>query len=787
MQKVKSLTLLVMFVIVTPSLLATSVISQAAELFPLEQVRLLDSPFKHAQDLDLAYVRALDPDKLLAPFRREAGLAPVSVSYGNWESSGLDGHMGGHYLSALSLAYASTGEKQYRDRLEDFLGKLLKVQKANGNGYLGGVPNSAAVWNEIAKGNIKADLFSLNDRWVPWYNLHKTYAGLRDAYLIGKSERARTLLIGLGEWTIALTKILSREQIQKMLYAEHGGMNEVLADYYAITGNKKYLDLAVQFSEQRILGPLAQGKDELTGLHANTQIPKVVGFARLAQLTGDSQLQAAADFFWKAVVNERSIAIGGNSVREHFHEKSDFSSMLEEAQGPETCNTYNMLKLTELLYGLNPSAELVNYYERALYNHILSSQHPKTGGLVYFTPIRPQHYRVYSQVEKAMWCCVGSGIENHLKYGRFIYAHDGDDLFVNLFIPSRLTWAAKGVVIRQENRIPDQENTSFHVEKGGRFTLNIRTPYWLGAAPVVRLNGKPVNVAAAGGYLKIDRAWKKGDELAIDLPMKTYTEQLPDGSAYFAVLHGPVVLSAPVDPDPQEKLEFLADDSRMGHVASGALCPLAEAPTFLSETPNFTDKIRRLPGDRLRFAAPDLIGNTDKKLELIPFFRVHDTRYMLYWQQASRDDLQALKARQHEAEQARLQLAARTVDWVAAGQQQPEVEHGFLGADTEAGVHRGRHWRHAHGWFSYRLANPTAEARKLSLTLSREDGGRRFKVIVNGKLLHTIVTQRSDSVGFYDVEIELPKAAQNSAMLEVKLEADPGSVAGGLYEIRLLK
>lgn len=761
--------------------------SEAPSPFPLAQVRLLESPFKAAQDRDLAYLMSLQPERLLAPFLREAGLEPESSPYGNWESSGLDGHIGGHYLTALSLAFASTGEQKYRTRLDQVIGQLYAAQKANGNGYLGGVPGGDTMWQRVAKGEIEADLFSLNQKWVPWYNLHKTYAGLRDAYLLGGNAQALEMLKKLGEWTLSLTQQLSESQIQAMLYTEHGGMNEVFADYYTITGNKKYLALAYAFSEKRILNPLLRHEDALSGLHANTQIPKAVGFARIAQANDDRELRDAAVFFWNTVVKERSVAIGGNSTREHFHDKHDFSSMIDEVQGPETCNTYNMLKLTALLYEMGGEREFVEFYERALYNHILSSQHPDTGGLVYFTPMRPQHYRVYSQVDTAMWCCVGSGLENHLKYGEFIYAQQGDALFVNLFIPSRLEWTEKNVILRQENRIPDEERTRLVFEKGGNLTLNIRIPGWTEGVPEVRINGKRVEVSSSDGYVTITREWRDGDTVTIELPMQTRVEQLPDGSPYFAVLHGPVVLSAPVDPRPNENLQFFADDSRMGHVASGALCPTYDAPMFVTENRDIVEKFKRVPGDKLRFEAPELIGNTLAPLELVPFFRVHDTRYMLYWQLTSKSELKAIKSAQKADETARMKLAEQTVDWVAVGQQQPEAEHDFKGKGTEAGVHRGRHWRHASGWFSYALTNPNGEAQQLRLTLSKEDSGRRFKILLNGYVIDTYTTKHYDAPGFYQLNYPIPETIRDNPVIEFRIEALPNSMAGGLYEVRLLK
>jgi Uncharacterized protein conserved in bacteria len=338
---------------------------------------------------------------------------------------------------------------------------------------------------------VRADLFSLNEYWVPWYNLHKTYAGLRDAWVYTGNEKAKTMLLALADWTWLTLEGLTSTQFDHMLRTEHGGMNEVFVDIAEISGDKKYLKLAQQFSHQAILEPLLNERDELDGLHANTQIPKVVGYQRLAEVADFQTWEDAAAYFWDQVVNNRTVAIGGNSVREHFHPSNNFESMISDIEGPETCNTYNMLKLTKSLYRGNPQAKYVEYYERAIYNHILSSQHPQTGGLVYFTPMRPQHYRMYSQPDTAMWCCVGSGIENHSKYGEFIYAHKGNNLYVNLFIPSELNWAEKNIRISQTNTLPDTDTTTLKINGKGKFTLNLRYPAWVKAGELkLAINGR---------------------------------------------------------------------------------------------------------------------------------------------------------------------------------------------------------------------------------------------------------------------------------------------------------
>ena len=384
--------------------------TEKVELFKLQDVQLKDSPFRDAMLTDLHYMMQLDPNRLLAPFLKEAGLEPKAENYPNWENTGLDGHIAGHYLTALAQMYASTGDEAALDRLKYMLSELRRAQLANDNGYVGGVPGSPELWKEISEGKIKAGSFSLNDRWVPLYNIHKTYAGLRDAYLIAGITEAKQMLIDFTDWMINETKDLSDEQIQEMLISEQGGLNEVFANVYRITGERKYLDLAYRFSQKKLLKPLEKKEDILNGMHANTQIPKVIGYETISEVDKNEDYHKAATYFWNNVVNNRSVAIGGNSVREHFNPVDDFSSMINSVQGPETCNTYNMLKLSEKLFKAEPDEKYSAYYERALYNHILSSQHPGKGGFVYFTPMRPGHYRVYSQPETSFWCCVGSGL-----------------------------------------------------------------------------------------------------------------------------------------------------------------------------------------------------------------------------------------------------------------------------------------------------------------------------------------------------------------------------------------
>ncbi|WP_020654498.1 glycoside hydrolase family 127 protein [Massilia niastensis] len=773
------------------SLMVASAWAQAAALFPLADVRLKPGPFLDAQATDLNYLMAMEPDRLLAPFLREAGLEPRKPTYGNWESTGLDGHMGGHYLSALALMHASTGDAELLRRLNYFVAELKRAQQANGDGYVGGIPGGRQAWRDIAAGKLEADNFSVNGKWVPWYNLHKVYAGLRDAYIYAGNEDARAMLIALCDWALALTSRLSPEQMQTMLRSEHGGMNEVFADVAQMTGDRKYLDLALRFSHQAILEPLARGQDKLSGLHANTQIPKVIGFKRIADLTGRDDLGDAAKFFWQTVHDRRSVAIGGNSVKEHFHDEKDFGPMINEVEGPETCNTYNMLKLTQMLFQSEQKGSYGDYYERALYNHILSSQRPG-GGFVYFTPMRPNHYRVYSQVDQGMWCCVGSGIESHAKYGEFIYAHEGDTLFVNLFIPSTLNWRERGVKITQATSFPDADTTRLTVDEPGKFTMKIRYPAWVAAGRMqVRINGKAVKVdARPGGYLSLARDWRKGDRVDLRLPMTTRLEQMPDKSNYYAVLHGPVVLAAKTSLFGDDKLDFLADESRMGHIAQGPVCPLESAPMLVSDSKDFVRRFKPVKGKPLTFTAPGLVhGAAGAKTEFIPFFRLHESRYTMYWQHSTPAGLQQLQAANAAREADRLALDAATIDQVAPGEQQPESDHFFKGEGSEAGINNGRHWRHASKWFSYELNDPKQEAKLLRLSFARADAGRQFDILLNGQPLASVTLAGDAQDEIYTVDYPIPEALRTAAQgkLSVRFVARPGSVAGGLYGLRLLR
>lgn len=771
--------------------------------FPLQDVELLESPFLQAQQTDLHYILALNPDRLLSPFLREAGLTPKAPSYTNWENTGLDGHIGGHYLSALSMMYAATGDTAVYNRLNYMLNELHRAQKAVGTGFIGGTPGSLQLWKDIKAGNIRPGGFDLNGKWVPLYNIHKTYAGLRDAYLYAHSDLARQMLVDFTDWMIDITSGLSDQQIQDMLRSEHGGLNETFADVADITGENKYLKLARRFSHKLVLDPLIKDEDRLTGMHANTQIPKVIGYKRVAELSKDdknwnhaAEWNHAARFFWNTVVNHRSVCIGGNSVREHFHPADNFTSMLNDVQGPETCNTYNMLRLTKMLYQDTPDASFADYYERALYNHILSSQEPEKGGFVYFTPMRSGHYRVYSQPETSMWCCVGSGLENHTKYGEFIYAHQKDTLYVNLFIPSQLTWKDKGVTLTQETRFPDNGKITLRIDKAPRkaFTLKIRQPKWAAHSNdyLLKINGKSQSFTKGKGesytagdnYLSLHRKWKKGDIITFELPMTVRLEQIPDKKDYYAFLYGPIVLAAATGTDHLDGL--YADDSRGGHIAHGKQISLQEIPMWIGNPESIRNSLHKDNGELLTFSyTGNVFPAQDKSLKLVPFFRLHNARYAVYFRQVSEQEMKAIQEETIKAEKKAIELANQTIDLIFPGEQQPESDHGIQYEQAETGTFKDRHFRRAKGWFSYHL-KAKEEASRIMITLQKEDRNKVAILLNNAKLTVSPTISEADKDGFITLSYPLPQKL-NAGSHPVRFVPDGSEWTPAVYEVRLLK
>jgi len=598
-----------------------------ARPFPLSQVRLLDSPFKKAMEINKAYLLKLDADRMLWAFHERAGLPTKGERYGGWEQRDCVGQTSGHYLSACSLMYASTGDEEMKRRVDYMVSELAKVQQKHGNGYAGSMRTE--VWDKTFSGSIDVHQWGLGGGYVPWYVLHKTYAGLIDAYVHVGNKQALEVARQFADWAKKGTDNLDDEQFQKMLVCEHGGMNESLAELYALTGNKDYLLLARRFDHKAIIDPLAEKRDELEGKHVNTQVPKIIGSARLYELTGQQRDATIARFFWDRVVNTRSFAPGGMDLRERFCAPGEEATRLAW-NNCETCAVYNLLKLTRHLFGLQPDARYMDYYERALYNHILGSQDPDSGGVTYFYPLKPGHFKIYSLPFDSMWCCVGTGLENHSKYADTIYFHNDDTLWVNLFIPSELNWKEKDLTIRQETAFPEEDTTTIKVsaKQPQEFAAKIRVPYWVTQAPQVTVNGEKQAVEAKPqSYLTLSRTWNDGDTIHVKLPMGLHLRHARDDKSLVVVMYGPLVLAGELGREGMP--ENVCCSSNTAHADNMA----PPVPVLVGASENPSAWVERVQGKPLRFRTVD-VGNP-KDVSLIPLSNLHHQRYTVYWQTMS--------------------------------------------------------------------------------------------------------------------------------------------------------
>lgn len=734
------------------------VVQFGAEPFGLRDVRLLDGPLKHAMDLDHNYLLSLDPDRLLLVFRRNAGVPSDAKPYGGWMAPEHNsrGEFVGLYLSACAEMYASTGDERLKDKARQVIAGLAECQEKLGHGYL----------------HTHADTFTARcEAPVPfWYQIHKVLAGLMDVYVYCGNDQALDVATKLGDWAKAGAAKWNNSQIQKMLEMEHGGINEAMANLAVLNGDPDLLRLAMRFNHLAVLGPAGNREDRLTGLHANTQIPKFIGAAREYELNGQPWLRTAATFFWDSVVGQRSYVIGGHSLGEFFTPTERLSAALG-ANTCETCNTYNMLKLTRHLFCWEPKAEYADYYERALYNHILASQNPATGMMCYFVPLGfdGKCRKEYCTPEDSFWCCTGTGIENHAKYGDSIYFHDGvKTLFVNLFVASDLNWKALDLRLRQETAYPDDGRTRLVLDckKPIALRIAIRHPYWATASFAIQVNGEQQpDTSAPGSYAMLERTWQPGDAIDVSMPFTLRTEAFADCPQRVAFMHGPLVLSAPVEhgrPRPIGCPVVVAEEN----ATTAVLQPVIDKPsTFVGSAQNV-----RLYAD----------ANGDVTLE--PMYRVHENRpYVVYWDVLTPKEWQ-------EKEQAEARLAALTADRVIPGNEQNERDHNVQGEKTYAGEEK---WRHAvdGGWFSWDMKTLPDAPLELHVTYwGGDSGGREFDMLVDGQLVATQTLDNNKPGVFYDETYRVPaELLQGKEKITVKFQAHPGKVAGGVFGCVLMK
>jgi DUF1680 family protein len=824
-------------------------VPRVAEPFAMSDVRLLDGPFRDAMLRNEKYLLALEPDRFLQTFRVNVGLPTTAKPYGGWEGADVEirGHAFGHYLSALSLTCASTGDERFKQRVDYIVAELAKCQSNSPAagfhaGYLSAFPESFVDRVEQRK-NV----------WVPWYTLHKIMAGLLDANQHCTNAQALDVLVKMADWVKFRVDHLSHEQMQRSLDTEHGGMNEVLANLYAATGNTNYLALSAAFNHERVLDPLARGEDKLNGIHANTQIPKVIGAAREYELTGDEKFLTIANTFWDSVALKRSFAIGGHSDHEHFFPTNEFARHLS-TDTAETCNTYNMLKLSRELFALHPDAAKMDFYERGLYNHILASQDPETGMFVYLMSLKPGHFKTYSTPEDSFWCCVGTGMENHSKYTDTIYFHGeggapafngrvkdtqksfeekkavwaqmtaeevmrvptaekiltntqtyrqviggtpaihfslftgggAPALYVNLFIASELSWPEKNLVLRQETKFPEigMSVLKFKLGKPVSLALKIRHPAWATDGLKIFVSGEQQKIESApGSYATLQREWHDGDEVKILLPIKLHTEFLPGATNEIALLYGPIVMAGELGTNAMPN-PFARGQTDFSHL------PAPTAPVFVTTADDLVKHIKPV------FSAPTLAFRTDgigqpQDVMLIPFYQLHRQRYSVYWNLLNEDGWQKQKTELAAAEARRIADEARTVDIVRPGEQQSEIDHHIQGEKSDPVEALGSKLRHAFdgGWFSYDVkVDGSAPNELVCHWWGDEQGERNFDILADGVKIASQKLLHNEPGKFWDATYPIPaELTKGKEKVVVKFSAQPGNFAGGLFGLRMMK
>lgn len=713
-----------------------------AQPLPLADIRLLPSIWADAVAANTRYLLSLEPDRLLHNFRTSAGLPPKGEVYGGWESDTIAGHTLGHYLTALSLTVAQTGDAECRRRVGYIMGELAACQAAHGDGYVSGftrkrgdvVEDGKLLFPEIMRGDIRSMGFDLNGCWVPFYNWHKLFAGLFAAQDHCGEARALPIAIALGGYIDRVFAALDEDQVQKVLDCEHGGINESFAELHARTRDRKWLRLAERIRHRKVLDPLTARRDALPWIHANTQIPKIIGLARIHEVGGRADAAIAPEFFWETVTRDYSYVIGGNADREYFPSPRSISKHITE-QTCESCNSYNMLKLTRHLYGWRPQARLFDYYERAHINHILAHQDPATGMFAYMVPLMSGAARRFSKPYDDFWCCVGSGMESHAKHGESIWWQSGDMLLANLYIPSVARWQAGGATLTMETAYPFGDRITItlgEVTRPRSFAVALRIPGWCKGARVT-VNGIAQPADAADGYAVVRRLWRNGDRIELTLPIALRSEPTVDDPNTIALLHGPVVLAADLGPSDRPY-----EGPAPALVASDVLAGFAPVDAAAG-----------------RFRTNGIAKPAD--LAFAPFFLQRDRRTAVYFKSFDEAGWRAEQVA-YRAEQARAaDLARRSVDVMNLGEMQPERDHGLTAKNSYAVTYRGRHGRDARtfGYFEYK-AKVRPGPLILQATYWGDERNKLFDILIDGRKIATQALDGSHPGDFFEIDYPIP-------------------------------
>jgi len=749
------------------------IISFRALPFKLSDVKLLDGPFLKATQLDVKTLLNYEPDRLLSRFYSEAGLKPKAEQYMGWEKESLAGHSLGHYLSACSMMYQTTGDSRFLERVNYIISELKTLQDKDGKGYIGAFPKGKKIFeDEIAKGDIRSQGFDLNGIWSPIYTQHKIMAGLRDAYRLCGNQTALEVEKRFADWLDGITSPLNDEQVQKLLRCEYGGISETLADLYADTKDEKYLRISKTFYQKAVLDPLKKDQDILPGKHCNTNIPKLIALARIYELTGDSSDKKAAEFFWKTVVNHHTYVTGGNGNEEYFGPEDKLSNRLGEGT-TESCNVYNMLKLSEHLFEWEASARVADFYERALFNHILSSQNPVTGNVTYNLSLDMGGFKDF-QDPYSFTCCVGSGMENHSKYGKNIYYHNDDELFVFQYIASELTWKEKGITLIQKTSYPQEQGSSFEIKCGKpvNLTLQIRYPSWAMNGIGIKINGSNIRITQnPGSFVPINKTWMTGDKIEVNIPFSLHLEAMPDDSNRIAILYGPLVLAGD-----------------LGKVADSSSNNSMYVPVLMTNDRNPSKWLKAVDGRPNTFITVNT--GRPREVELKPFYATYDRRYSVYWDLFNDHEWEARKA-EYSAEQERIKkVKAAEIDFVQPGQMQPERNHNFKGDKSSVGSYKERASRDSRGgWFSFDLKTVSESSVALVVDYwGGYPGAKTFDILVNNKIIATENISDKKDGQFISEQYDIPQEIlRGKSKITVMFKAKPGNMAGPVFGVRTIR
>jgi uncharacterized protein len=710
------------------------------------QVHLLDGPFRSALERTRAYLRSLETDRLIHTFRLNAGLASTAQPLGGWEAPTIElrGHFVGHYLTACALMYAAERDEILKSKADSIVAELALCQSKLGNGYLSAYPE------------IFIDRVETGQRvWAPWYTLHKVMAGLLDMYILAANAQALQVVMNMADWAIKRTDRLDHNAMQAMLKVEFGGMNDVLRNLYAVTGDARYLKLARRFDHEAVLDPLANHEDKLKGLHVNTQIPKIIGAAREHELSGDQRFYEIANYFWTQVVSARSYATGGTSYDEHWNTEPYRLSGLLGQFDHETCCTYNMLKLTSHLFSWNPLGGYADYYERALFNGILPVQHPESGMTMYYVPMGSGWYKTYGTPRESFWCCTGTGIEIFGMVGNAIYFHNDHQLYVNLYVASDLSWPEKGVEILQETRFPEQRGASFRVKtkRPVEFEMALRVPCWVAAGGGVALNGAPLSsFASAGSYVTIKRKWKNNDRVEIALPMDLHLSRLPDNPNRAAIMYGPIVLAG--------DLGAVGVKPEDVYGPYGPWHEAVRSPFFVTRSSDMHTWIEPVPGKPLTFHTRG--AGLPEDVTLVPFYTLFDRRYALYWDIYTEGEWSVLK----EASQ---NMKPGVVDSVQIGDNASEAAHEFQGFGLKRGETDGSAWISTSQWLKVDLSVSADHPAELRCIFATGDSGKAFDISVDGRKVSAVRPvlreEKNTAIVEYSVPLEATRGKKKVSVI----------------------